>query len=281
MKHEVKLRFFQDYATGDYGTAHVETYNENNAFNAFWSGIGIFHDVFEHWHEHKHKYFRGDAAMNVGGEMTAMGAYLYFVDEMCLERSLGNSYNYRSNGELMRGGTEGEIIEAISCGYTMYGDTLICDIPKQKPCDNGELEYQCEELYKNARKRSLPEKSDGEQEYEQAREYKKSVTLSKIKRLHRFGYRTAERMFPNNWENRRTLNEFIEYWNEFVKYNSAEELANAFRGLTITVYKRKGIISWKAELISNAYGEIKDVTLRPNYCPHSVLEDSYINTEGY
>ena len=116
----------------------------------------------------------------------------------------------------------------------------------------------------------------GERELESAKEYKASVTLAKIKNLHRYGYTMAEKMFPNNWENRNTLNEFVEYWDEFTKHNSAEELHNAFSGLTFTVYKRKGIISWKAVLHSNYQSEIKDVTLRPNYCPHSVLEDAYI-----
>jgi hypothetical protein len=274
MKHVVNLRFFCDDANGEWGLAHKETYNDNSPFNAFWSSTGIFHDVFEHWHEYTHKYFMGDSAMNIGGEMTAMGAYMYFVDTMNIRRSLGNSW--RSNGELMRGTTENEIIEAISCGYTNFGRTLESNVPTQRPTDNGELEYQCELLYKNAKERTIAPLSDGEQKHEAAKEYKQSVTLAKIRNLHRYGYKMAEKKFPNNWENRNTLNDFITYWDEFTKNNSAEELANVFSGLTFTVYKRKGILSWEAVLHSNLQSEVKDVTLRPNHCPHYVIEDNYV-----
>lgn len=273
MKHTIKLRFFLDKNSGEWGLAHQSTYSEDTPFNAFWSGIGIFHDVFEHWFENEHKYFKGDAAMNVGGEMTAMGGYLYFVEDMGLSnRNPRNSYY--SNAELMRDTTESEIIEAVSCGYTNFGSTLICNVPKQKPCDNSELDYQCEKLYNNVKKSKLP--ANDSEEYEAAKEYKKSVTLSKIITLHRYGYKLAEKMFPNNWENRNTLNDFIEYFNNFTKNNSAEEIATTFKGMTITVTKKNGILNWSAKLIPMYGNDTKAVKLNKDYCPTSLMEEIYL-----
>ena len=54
--HKVTLDFFQD-ELGQYGIAHSNSTDQG--FYAFWDGIGIFHDVFEHWFEGKHKYFNG------------------------------------------------------------------------------------------------------------------------------------------------------------------------------------------------------------------------------
>src|SRR6185436_1652887 len=79
---EVNLVFFKDDGTGEYGLTHKETYDDNygNGFNAFWNGIGIFHDVFEHSHEFTHKYFRGDYVLNIGGEMTNIDTMRYYYD---------------------------------------------------------------------------------------------------------------------------------------------------------------------------------------------------------
>src|SRR5690606_27490276 len=70
---EVRLQFFCDPAHGEWGLAHENTIEpQGDGFNAFWSGTtGIFHDVFEHAHEHT-GYFQGPYAMNIGGEIAAM-----------------------------------------------------------------------------------------------------------------------------------------------------------------------------------------------------------------
>lgn len=274
MQHQVKLRFFRDEATGDWGLAHDSTYSDSNSpFNAFWNGIGTFHDVFEHWFEKEHKYFKGEAALNVGGEMTAMGAYFYFVEEMGIyKRTPKNSWY--SNGALMRNTTESEVVEAISQGYCNFGYTLESNVPTQRPCNNSELDYQCDELYKNAMKAELPEENEFEYgEYEAAKTYKESVTLSKIRNLHRYGYKMAEKMFPDNWQNRNTLNEFIEYWDNFTANNEAEELANIFKGITITVRKKAGKLSWNAVLEAQPGTGVESLKLKPDYCPLHVMEE--------
>src|SRR4051794_4205956 len=100
--HEVDLRFFQDDATGEHGVSHVDTYNDSeNPFNAGWGKVMIFHDVFEHWFEKRHKYFKGDYAMNIAGEMVAMGAMWYFFNELGIDNRLDNRSMY-SPGTRMR-----------------------------------------------------------------------------------------------------------------------------------------------------------------------------------
>lgn len=259
----VDLIFFQDDANGEFGLAHKETYNEsNNPFNAFWGGMGIFHDVFEHSHEFTHKYFRGDYAMNIGGEMAAMGSMMYYIDEMGISNRITQNARWRGNGELMRETTLSDVHEAISSGYCNYGYTLESNVPKQRPTDNGELEYQIAEYYKKVK--TLPLSTD-ENEREFGRDYKKSVTFRKIADLHRYGYRMAEKLIPHKWDNVATLTSFITFWDKFTKNNPAQEMQNAFKGLTIKLYKdENGFVTWKGVFKSRDRFSIKDATVTEN-----------------
>lgn len=258
---KVELVFFKDDANGEWGLAHKETFDDNDAFNAFWNGIGMFHDVFEHSHEKTHKYFQGDYAMNIGGEMAAMGAMHYYIDELGLGNRLLNPRF--SSGESMRETTCSDIQEAISEGYGRYGYTLECNVPKQKPTDNGELEYQIEQYWKKAKGftygKDTTDKYYDEHEKENSDNYKRSVTFRKIADLHRYGYRMAENLVKGEtWENRHVLKSFIEFWDGFTKNNDAENMANHFRGIDIILYKDKGVLSWKAILRgSNGLGDLK------------------------
>lgn len=271
----VDLVFFQDEATGSYGLAHKETFDQSNGsgFNAFWDGIGIFHDVFEHSHEYTNKYFRGDYAMNIGGEMSAMGAMMYYIDTLEVYNRLPERARWRGNGEVMRESTLSDVHEAISSGYCNYGYTLESNVPKQKPVDNGELEYQLHEYAKKVK--GLPVSDSYEQEKEFGENYKRSVTFRKIADLHRYGYRLAEKLVPQNWDNRATLVTFLEYWNNFCKTNSAEDLQRSFRGITFKVYRdESGFISWKAVLNSADRFTTTDYTITEN--TRFSIEDTWI-----
>lgn len=260
----VDLVFFRDDATGEFGLAHKETYenNEGSGFNAFWDGMGIFHDVFEHSHELTHKYFKGDYAMNIGGEMAAMGSMMYYIDTMGLGNRL-RAGNWRGHGEIMRESTFGEVHEAISSGWCQFGYTLESNVPKQRPTDNGELEYQVEEYYKKVQ--ALQVETEYEQEREFALNYKQSVTFRKIADLHRYGYRMAEKLVPNKWDNRATLAGFIDFWNNFTKENPAEEMNNNFDGLTIKLYKdENGFVTWSGVFSSRYPSEIQDAKVNEN-----------------
>lgn len=274
----VKLKFFQDDVNGEYGLCHDETQNRNESFNAFWGGQGIFHDVFEHSHEYTNKYFQGDYALNIGGEMAAMGAMWYYYEELGMYDRL-NPYGYRSPGQSMRDTTYSLVQEAISYGYTNFGYTLESNVPKQRPTENSELEYQIETFWNDAKnlhfERSgtiIPEQDN--QELQSSRDYKRSVTFRKIADLHRYGFRMAERLVPQCSHNRQVLSNFKEYFDKLCKDNSAEDMNRMFRGLTIKLYKEAHEISWTGIFHSMDSYEIKDVKIsqdRPFY-----LEDAYI-----
>jgi len=266
---KVELVFFNDDANGMWGLAHKSTHDDNSAFNAFWNGTGIFHDVFEHSHEKEHKYFQGDYAMNVGGEMAAMGSMFYYIDELGISNRLRN--NYHGNGVVMRESTLSDVQEAISSGYCNYGYTLESNVPKQRPIDNGEFEYQLGEYYNQVKKFEVSDNS--EQETEFSKGYKESVTFRKIADLHRYGYRMAERLVPNKYDNRTTLSTFIAFWNDFTQKNEAETLQNDFDGLTFYLYKdENGFVSWKAILEARYPMDCNNAVITEN-TKHFSVED--------
>lgn len=276
----VELSFFNDDATGEYGLTHKDTQDNNSGtgFNAFWNGMGIFHDVFEHSHEHQNKYFRGDYAMNVGGEMTAMGAMWYYIDQLGMSNRL-NSRSMWSPGDNMKQTTLSEVQESITDGYTRYGRTLESNVPKQRPIENGELEYQISDYWTKVKKTQTT--TEYEQEREEGINYKKSVTFRKIADLHRYGFRMAERLVPNKWDNRIILSDFFEQWENFCKNNSAEDMQNNFRGVTFKIYKdENGVISWKAIFESSYPSEIQDAVITAKNISYFSIEDYYIINEN-
>lgn len=261
---QIDFTFFQDNANGEFGLTHSDTCDDNygNGFNAFWGGMGIFHDVFEHSHEHANKYFRGDYAMNIGGEMAAMGAMWYYIDEMGVGNRLNNR-SIHSPGSIMRLSTQDMVTEAISEGYCQYGSTLESNVPNQNPTNNGELEYQISEFWKNVKKQSV--RCEDENGIEYGNRYKESVTFRKIADLHRYGFRMAEKLVPNNWDNRITLQNFFEFWEDFCKSNNAEEMHNNFKGMTVKLYKdENGFITWKAVLKARDRFSMQDAIINEN-----------------
>lgn len=258
---KVKLVFFEDDANGEWGLTHKDTFDDNygNGFNAFWNGIGIFHDVFEHAHEYTHKYFRGNYAMNVGGEMTAMGAMWYYYDALGVGNRM-NSGAYIGPGESMKRTTLDEIHESVEYGYCRYGSTLESNVPKQRSVDNSELEYQIADFHKKVRQ--IIPKGDDEMEKAYARDYKKSVTFRKIADLHRYGYRMGEKLVPFKWENREMCYDFIHNWETFCKNNPAEYMKDYYKSVTFNIYKNsEDIVSWKAIFHPDPYIGLKKLII--------------------
>ena len=272
--NKVELVFFEDDANGEWGVTHKETYSDDNHFNAFWSGIGIWHDVFEHSHEFTHKYFRGDYALNVAGEMAAVAAMLYFAEECGMHtiRTANPNNRWKTWGDVMREENESSIVEAVKYGYPRFGSTLECCIPRQRPTDNSELEYQIAELWNNVKSLRFERQQTSEYEWSDeerySEEYRKSLSFGKIANAHRWGYKRAERMYPSNDNNRETFYNFIDFWNKFTANNTAEDLAGYYYGIDFRIYKDKeGNISWTAVL--PAKGGIKDYRINTNY-PYQV-----------
>lgn len=264
---KVELLFFQDEANGEYGIAHSNAIDQG--FNAFWNGIGIFHDVFEHSHEDTHKYFKDQYAFNLGGEMCALAKAYYFYDSMGITNRAFN--NYRLFQEVVIEDTFSTAHESIAYGYCNFGYTLECNVPYQKPVKDNYMESHIKDKWQGL-KQVQPRRDEHttKEELEDMRQYKKSCTLSKILRLHRYGYRWAERQYPNNRHNQETLYNFINYWNLFTKTNSAEDMYNYFKGITFNITKKKGCIKWTATLIAKGFG--KNVRLN---------EDREFNLEDY
>lgn len=194
----------------------------------------------------------GDNVMNIGGEMAAMGKMWYYQDELGLgDARVLNAQSIYSPGENMRLTTQSDVEESIKYGYTKFGSTLESKVPKQGPVDNSELEYQIEKMWKNIKGYHYQEDNEDEREYSD--QYKKSCSLRKIADLHRWGYRQGEKMIPNTWENRNMMYEFLQFWGQFCKNNTAEELQSWARGITFYLYRQGDEVSWKAKLISSDY----------------------------
>lgn len=276
---KVELLFFRDDANGEYGIAHSNAIDEG--FNAFWTGIGIFHDVFEHSHEGKHKYFKGDYAFNVAGEMAAMGSCFYYYNELGVYNRMSGNYYFK--------GTDRNIIDSgmtlahenIYSGCGNFGYELRTKIPYQKPLNTNYFDEVVNDSYAEEIERVKfngdwqLNQYDRQEELDQSRSYKKSCTWSKVLRIHRYGYRMAQRLVPDNWENRDTLVNFINYWNDFTKKNSAEDMFNYFQGITFNITKHKGCIKWTATLIGRGFAK----NVRLNEDREFDLEDYYAGQE--
>lgn len=272
----VDLRFFQDDATGDYGLCHKDTQDDRygNAFNAFWNGIGLFHDVFEHSHEFTNKYFRGDYALNVGGEMTAMGAMWYYYNVLGVYNRM-DSNRMVTPADSMKHTTLDEVQEAIG-GYPRYGRALESNVPKQSPVYDSELEYQIQDFWKQVKEYNRF--SEYEREKQDGIYYKQSVTFRKIADLHRYGFRMAEKLVADKWDNAQTLVAFIMFWDNFCKEHDAQEMAGMFSGLIVKVYRDEtGLISWKAIFETADRFQFQDVTITEN--SHFAMEDAWIIEE--
>lgn len=276
---KIELTFFQDDANGEWGLTHKDTFDNRNgsSFNAFWSGMGIFHDIFEHSHEHQNKYFRGDYAMNIGGEMTAMGAMWYYIDQLGMHNRL-NGRSIYSPGDIMRKSTEDMINEAIEYGGGQFGSVLESNVPKQRPTENGELEYQIAEYWKTVKAFDPEKNHEGEKEY--GYQYKNSVNFRKIADLHRYGYRMAERFVPDNFDNKATLCDFFDVWETFCKNHPADEMKNYFNGLTFKIYKENDRITWKAIFHSADRFSTKDAILTPENIGYFSIEDFWVMDEN-
>lgn len=243
---KVCLKFFQDDATGEYGLAHSNALDKG--FNAFWNGIGIFHDVFEHAHEDNHKYFRGAYAFNVGGEMMASGATLYYSEELGVyNRRMRNMWKPWEQNVIESG--YGVIIDGLAGhgAYSEFGNELLSKVPYQRPVYSSSLEWAITDGWDTIQGyMNRPLSTSDENEIEEIRDLRKSVTKRKFYDLYRYGFRYAERMVPDNASNRDTLIEFIDYWNAVTKNDTAEDVQRDVYSITFSLSKNKGIISWQA-----------------------------------
>jgi len=267
-KIEIVFSIHYDYGTGDCGFLHK---GSENLFDPFYNNIGIFHDVFEHHHEDTHKYFKGSYAFNVAGEMMASGAMYYYSQELSVyNRRIDN---FRAWGYVVIESGYQEFIDLLA-GYGTYGNfgcTLESIVPYQKPVYP--LESDIQEGWLKIRSYKPSGKEDL-YDYDAAIECRKSITKRKFFDLYRYGFRYAQRFVPDNWENRETLIEFINFWNDITKKVDVEELYSWVDSIQFNISKSKDIISCKAYLILRS-GKKKRIRSLNDFGPYDVLLDDY------
>lgn len=254
----VYLELHEDNASAAWGLASPLTLNTpaGRDFNAFWNGIGIFHDVFEHSHEYTHKYFKGDYAMNLAGEMAAMGAYTYFVHELWVRNRPPQS-NWHLTDPISQAinTTFGYVQETTHSGYVDFGDTLDTCIPYQRPVEDANLEGLIDEYWEKIQGLTIHTTEPEELAY--AKQFLKSLTKRKIADTHRYGWRMAQRLAPS-YDCRDTLVDFIDLWTAFCKENNPQKLAYHIRGIEFNLYRcNGGLLDWEATFIGHEREKIK------------------------
>lgn len=264
-----QLKLFQHSESKSWGLTHDNSISDDmDGFDPFWDGIGIFHDVFEHYFEDKHEYFRQDAAFNVGGEIAAMGHALYYYEILGLYRRMIAVTKTPHLISLIES-TESMMEDSISYGNTRFGDTLISDVPTQDILEHEHLEKLFEDKFH--RLQEIEFKGDDSDEEEKGNNYRESCTLDKIQNLYRWGITQAEKVVPHNINNIGTLYSFIEFWKEFTESVTAEEFYyEGFEFINIKVYQDSDEeIYWTAELehveIDNYIIDSRENFLESNY----------------
>jgi len=267
----VSLKIFQDEG-GNFGASHKDTYQ--NGFDAFWSGRTIFHDVFEHWFENKHEYFINKCAMNRSGECAAMGAALYYYNELAVHSRALNSRSIYTFEKMTQLENELAIKDSLMRSSD-FGNKFESIIPNQDEC-NSALEYGVDDLWENVRNYQKTIEIDDEDK-ESTTIYRNSLTKAKVRNAYRWGYNMAENLIPNEAGNNIVMEDFITFFDDFCKNNEAECMLEAFSGLVINIYSEKNkfnetSISWDAELISQ-YGE--NMTLTEEFNLDDYLSDQF------
>lgn len=259
---KVRLKFFQNDDSDIWGVSHADTIEDNEdntAFDPFWDGEGLFHDVFEHAHEGS-EFFRGEYKQNVGGEMAAMGFLFYFCEDLGVNRFPRRGF-WSTHTDVAINTTWGYVQEGMEYGYARGGNQLRSNVPRQEAEEyfTEDLDYLVELYWKKVKASTRRPEDRAERIYANA--YRRSVTKRKILDLHRWGYYEARRLFPRNHENAGTLTEFIRFWNTFCKENKAEEMAEVFSGIDFYLYRTGDFVTWMSTLVAHDH---RRVTVHPD-----------------
>lgn len=224
MKYEVILRLHEDDATGKRGLCHA---NAVGKFNAFWSPDGIFHDVFEHYFEDKHKYFSGNAAFTIWGEMCASGHGIAYA-QMGID-----NFRYRNSpkGRDFTVDTTTQFEDWVH-GHSDYLDFPIenCLVPRQETLITPDLNFWLN-LYRDW----LAEHSEINPEKV------KLINEKSVVNTYTLGYKTAMRIIGKDWDHSYTvLDNFLTKWYDITKDDAehlgiADENAYPIRGFKFVV----------------------------------------------
>jgi len=219
--YSVKLELTQD-EDGTWGL--LPDGSDDYGFNSFWTGVGIFHDVFEHYFEMENKYFMGDYAFNIGGEIAAMGHLAYYKTHFDISK---RSSRYIDDQSLIDTTFDHDFFYGHK-DYPDFGDILMSKVPRVRKS----LPYGVENLINEHHYRV----KEIELKTEAVIRYKKSFTYGKIRDLYAWGFNRASKIIPRSDENRPFINEFCEYWDNFCKKYTPEELEYGVNAFVFRVY---------------------------------------------
>jgi hypothetical protein len=254
---EVLLKFFEDDSGSGPGLAHDNSIDRE--FNSFFSAIGIFHDIMEHYFEDIHPYFRGEYSFNYGGEIAATGHMLWYHHGLCLGDRLRdlNGYGYNTVEDFSYNNVS--LIDELSLGWTRFGDELLCKIPKNPYVLHPNYSSVVQEhWYRWEQSLKEPIHARDAEDTERAQRLRKSLSLSKLQRLYGWGYYTAKRMFPQTDHNMATIQQLYDDLKRFTKYSDREELMNTFTYLRAYINPGKKF-TYKLRLVDNYYREEHDI----------------------
>lgn len=250
MNYEVILKYHVDENTGEYGLAPIDTItDEYTSFNAFWGADGIFHDVFEHYFEGKHKYFKHKAFMTIFGEACASGHALAYkdigIDNFMFRK---NSYrNYKADTiEYLKQGIYNKKSEG-NCYLDFEANKNVCIIPYQSYTNYYNLENTISDYIYEIK------------EYMKEKNYKEEgdIWLAGITRAYRYGYKQALKIIGKDRKNSyNVLNEFLYKWNNITTKLDANSLfiENSDCGLhsiKFKIYHYKGLLRIETFLIDD------------------------------
>jgi hypothetical protein len=222
MQYTVDLKVHEDERHGIWGLCPKAALDR---FEPFWGADGVFHDVFEHYFEDEHSYFKGDAAFTLWGEMAASGAGIAY-------RKLGiNNFRYRNYGRDRDFcvDTKQNLEEAIyeckqertDTPYMEYSiDKALCKVPYQRPVDYtynydlyswlGEYEYWVREQRQKDRF---------------TKSFMKGVSYPHIQRCYLWGYNFASRLIDQDRDHSyKVLDQFLTDWHQICEGGEVTDL---------------------------------------------------------
>lgn len=265
--HKVRLMFTE------LGILQPECYDDWYGFDPFWNNTDIFHDVFEHWFEFKHKYFMGSRAMCQAGEIAASGATFYYVEGLSLHERI--DYLSVSHNEAFINTDASALEEAVRTGIAERFDAIIeTDIPYIPEVEEVDdvLVKAANELIERVLDTEIRAEDPDDRAY--AEKVKASMKFSEIIKLYRWGFNMAQKLIPDNMHNRDACADFIHLMDKFTGNNYAYELNQVFEFLDVSVYRDGDNIKIVPALIPLHKNNPK-VFLKDWNCTHILEEYRY------
>ena len=232
---KVEFDLEQDEVSGIWGLMPRDC--KAGEFNAFTDGIGIFHDIFEHYFEEKYPRFSGASSYSTLGEVAALGHALAFKDLGVNSRETKRSI-YTLEDSLMF--DIEELCRQTAEDSTVYKGT---DVPfsyyslsKVDHLFEGWYILEQLDVLKLRLKEMFPDKS--------AKEFKDILNVSKAKQAFIWGYVQVAKFY--NADHSYDLSEFITEWMKFTESIKWEYIADFIESVYITVEFDKTRIFWTA-----------------------------------